>query len=80
MVKYCKVKLFILWEVTEMSTMDKIENVKQQYSNDKNLSVRTKLHLKHSTNKQGFVTWLFDKYEFSENCRILELGCGNGGQ
>ncbi|WP_443659153.1 hypothetical protein [Clostridium algidicarnis] len=62
-----------------MSTMDKIENVKQQYSNDKNLSVRTKLHLKHSTNKQGFVTWLFDKYEFSENCRILELGCGNGG-
>jgi len=62
-----------------MSTMDKIENVKQQYSNDKNLSVRTKLHLKHSTNKQGFVPWLFDKYEFSENCRILELGCGNGG-
>ncbi|SUY48171.1 transcriptional regulatory protein [Clostridium putrefaciens] len=63
-----------------MSTMDKIENVKQQYSNDKNLSVRTKLHLKHSTNKQGFVPWLFDKYEFPENCRILELGCGNGGQ
>ncbi|WP_268056008.1 class I SAM-dependent methyltransferase [Clostridium estertheticum] len=63
-----------------MSVMNKTENVKQQYSDDKNLSIRTNLHLKHSTNKQGFVSWLFDKYEFSDNCRILELGCGNGGQ
>lgn len=63
-----------------MSTMDKTENVKQQYSDDKNLSIRTKLHSKHSTNKQGLVPWLFEKYEFFENCHILELGCGNGGQ
>jgi ubiquinone/menaquinone biosynthesis C-methylase UbiE len=36
-----------------------------------------KLHLKHSTNKQGMVPWLFDKYEFHKGYRILELGCGN---
>ena len=24
--------------------------------------------------------WLFEKYEFSNGYRILELGCGNGGQ
>lgn len=63
-----------------MSTMNKEENVKNQYSDDKNLAIRTKLHLKYSTNKQGFVPWLFDKYEFSENFNILELGCGNGFQ
>ncbi|MGG7056981.1 class I SAM-dependent methyltransferase [Clostridium tertium] len=63
-----------------MSTMNKAENVKDQYSDDKNLAIRTKLHLKYSTNKQGFAPWLFDKYEFLENFNILELGCGNGAQ
>lgn len=63
-----------------MSTVDKTENVKQQYSNDKNLSIRSNLHSKHSTNKQGLVPWLFEKYEFSEGFNILELGCGNGYQ
>ena len=63
-----------------MSTMDKIENVKEQYKDDNNLSIRIKLHAKHSTNKQGFIPWLFEKYKFSNGYRILELGCGNGEQ
>ena len=63
-----------------MSSMDKTENVKEQYKDDNNLSVRIKLHAKHSTNKQGFIPWLFEKYEFSSGYHILELGCGNGGQ
>lgn len=62
-----------------MSIMDNIENVKEQYRDDNNLSLRSKLHAKHSTNKQGFSPWLFEKYKFSEGYRILELGCGNGG-
>jgi len=63
-----------------MSSMDKIENVKEQYKDDNNLAVRIKLHAKHSTNKQGLIPWLFEKYEFSEGHRVLELGCGNGEQ
>lgn len=63
-----------------MSTMDNIENVKEQYKDDNNLSIRSQLHAKHSTNKQGFFPWLFEKYKFSNGYRILELGCGNGGQ
>jgi len=59
---------------------NKAENVKQQYSDDKNLSVRIKFHKKHSINKQGFNNWLWEKYVFFDNCRILELGCGNGAQ
>lgn len=63
-----------------MSVMDNIENVKEQYKDGNNLSVRSELHAKHSTNKQGFFPWLFEKYKFSEGYRILELGCGNGLQ
>lgn len=63
-----------------MSIMDKIENVKEQYKDENKLSMRIKLHAKHSTNKQGFVPWLFEKYKFSNGCRILELGCGSGEQ
>ena len=63
-----------------MSDINKTESVKQQYSDDKNLSSRMNLHLKHSTNKQGFFSWLWEQYKFFDNCRILELGCGNGAQ
>lgn len=63
-----------------MSMMDKVENVKEQYKDDNNLSIRSRLHTKHSTNKQGLFHWLFEKYKFSKGFRILELGCGNGGQ
>lgn len=63
-----------------MSNMNETKNIKKQYSDDENLSIRINLHAKHSTNKQRFIPWLFDKYEFSENYHILELGCGNGRQ
>ncbi len=63
-----------------MSVMNNIENVKEQYKDDSNLSIRSKLHAKYSTNKLGFFPWLFEKYEFLNGYRILELGCGNGVQ
>jgi ubiquinone/menaquinone biosynthesis C-methylase UbiE len=62
-----------------MSELSKISNVQEQYADSKNLSVRVKLHQTYSTNPYEFSQWLFDKYEFFEGCRILELGCGNGG-
>lgn len=63
-----------------MSTMDNTEDVKEQYKDDNNLSVRSKLHAKYSINEQGLFPWLFEKYKFSNGYRILELGCGNGAQ
>jgi hypothetical protein len=38
-----------------MSKMNKVENVKEQYKGGKNLAKRTNLHVKHSTNKKGFL-------------------------
>lgn len=63
-----------------MTIMNQTENVKQQFSDDKNLTFRINFYKKYSTNKLGFTFWLFDKYSFAENNSILELGCGNGGQ
>lgn len=63
-----------------MGIWDKSEHVKLQYGDDKNLSTRIKLHSKHSVNKQAFGAWLFGQYDFTCCTRILELGCGNGGQ
>ena len=64
-----------------MSLSNTSEYVKKQYENDKNLSARGQLHAKYGTNKcQSLFDWLFEKYEFADNYRILELGCGNGNQ
>jgi ubiquinone/menaquinone biosynthesis C-methylase UbiE len=63
-----------------MSEMNKIEKVKEQYSDDSKLAARIKLHSKYSTNQQGFYPWLFEQYEFHKCFRILELGCGSATQ
>jgi ubiquinone/menaquinone biosynthesis C-methylase UbiE len=63
-----------------MANFTNPEKVKQQYSDDTNLSVRKNLHEKYSTNKKGFSAWLWEQYGPFDNCRILELGCGNGAQ
>ena len=62
------------------NNINKSDYVKAQYSEDKNLSARINLHSKHSTNKQGVFAWGWEQYKFFNNCRILELGCGNGKQ
>ena len=63
-----------------MAFMNQTQNVEQQFSDDKKLTFRINFYKKYSTNKLCFTLWLFDKYSFTENNSILELGCGNGGQ
>lgn len=52
--------------------------VKENYKTDENLKKRISLHEKYSTNPMGFATWIVSNYQIPSNCRILELGCGNG--
>lgn len=61
-----------------MPIMNETQNVKKQFSNDKNLAMRIDFYKKYTTNKYKFSDWLFDKYDFKEDISILELGCGNG--
>lgn len=51
--------------------------IKEQYKNSINLSARLNLH-KFNTNKLDWNVWFFDKMKIPSQCRILELGCGNG--
>ncbi len=62
-----------------MSIVSDSKNVKEQYADSKNLSVRIALHQKYSTNPVSFSDWMFGHYQFFPGCRILELGCGTGG-
>jgi ubiquinone/menaquinone biosynthesis C-methylase UbiE len=61
-----------------MSKANDTNIVKTQYSSDKNLNARRELHTRFSTNKYGWSKWLFDKYVFTPNCKVIEFGCGNG--
>ncbi len=56
-----------------MAIMNVTKNVKNQFSNDKNLAMRINFYKKYTTNKYKFADWLFDKYVFKrkyENIRI----------
>lgn len=61
-----------------MSIVNNSENVSKQFSTDNNLVFRIDFYSKYDTAPQKFSDWLFEKYRFSENDTILELGCGNG--
>jgi ubiquinone/menaquinone biosynthesis C-methylase UbiE len=50
-----------------------------QYATPKNLNARIKVHALYSTNKQGWMRWVFDEIARAKGPRVLELGCGNGG-
>ena len=53
-------------------------SLKTQYLNSNNISARINLHEKYSVNKQGWFPWIYQQLPLSENCQVLELGCGNG--
>ena len=62
-----------------MAALNDRAQVQEQYKTSANLNTRISIHQKYSVNKQGFGNWIFSQYRFRENDRILELGCGNGG-
>lgn len=63
-----------------MALLSDPQVVAEQYRNDERLSSRIKLHAKHSTAPVPFMQWCFSQYDFRNQDRILELGCGNAAQ
>ncbi|MDF2557192.1 MAG: hypothetical protein K0R71_1020 [Bacillales bacterium] len=61
-----------------MSNINNTSVLVEQYKDDKNLSIRLALHQKYSTNKYGYINWIFDFFDFFDGTDVLELGCGNG--
>ncbi len=52
--------------------------LQEQYKTSKNIDARVQLHKECSTNPMGWFPWVFSQCELFDECRILELGCGNG--
>lgn len=50
----------------------------EQYRDAANLNARVQLHARYSTNKQGWLQWVFEQLDLPARCRILELGSGPG--
>jgi SAM-dependent methyltransferase len=55
---------------------DRSNLLREQYKDGSNLSARIRLHGRFSTNRYGMFRWIFDKFAFPENARVLELGSG----
>ena len=49
-----------------------------QYKDSSNLYARAGLHHRFSTSLFGWHIWVFDKFNFPEDCKILEVGSGPG--
>jgi len=49
-----------------------------QYVDSKNLAARASLHLRFSTNPQGWGNWLFQQLELEDGFTVLDVGCGPG--
>jgi len=58
---------------------EQADDIRTQYSSDKNLNARIALHARFSTNTYGWQRWAFDHLTLPNTARILELGCGPGG-
>lgn len=62
---------------TQVESADK-QHVSELYIKKDTLSTRISLHDKYSVNKYGWANWVFDRYEFTEGMKVLELACGTG--
>jgi SAM-dependent methyltransferase len=74
MIKQCKKE----GSMTKLQGIDDPKYVSKQYQNADNLNVRILLHQKFSTNPYGWQRWLFDQFQLTAPCKVLELGCGAG--
>ena len=52
--------------------------VEDQYRDPGNLRDRAQLHARFSVNPRGWLPWVFDRFDFGEEARLLDLGCGPG--
>lgn len=53
------------------------QKVDEQYRSSDNLERRINIH-SFSTSEENWFDWLYDRIDFKENQKILELGCGTG--
>jgi len=55
------------------------EPLSRQYKDASNLQARSDLHGRFRTNRYGWMRWIFDHFDLPPSCRVLDVGCGDGG-
>src|SRR4030042_248739 len=65
--------------MTPVSEISDKQYLSDQYRSASNLNARISIHLRFSTNPNGWMRWVFDRLDLPPACRLLELGCGPGG-
>lgn len=61
-----------------MKGIDDPSHLREQYKSSSNLLSRASLHSRFSTNPENWFEWLFNRFNFPENAKVLEVGCGPG--
>jgi len=51
---------------------------RNQYADSRHLSARVNIHVRYSTNPQGWERWLFQQLGLRENSTVLDVGSGPG--
>lgn len=68
------------WEkmIDLIKVINEDQNIIEQYHTSTNLNVRIDLHNKYSVSKINWFEWIYDRIDFSNANKLLEIGCGNG--
>lgn len=53
-------------------------NLQLQFDNIEGLQLRVLFHHQHTHFKDNFHQWMFKHYQFPENSKVLDIGCGDG--
>src|SRR6476619_1676554 len=64
--------------MTQARGSDQKYLLQDQYRDASNLDARVRLHVLFSTNRYGWMQWVFDQFNLAAKSRILEVGCGPG--
>jgi SAM-dependent methyltransferase len=57
-------------------SLNRPQDVREQYADSTKLTARADLHARYSTNPYGWHAWVCDRFDLAGDARVLDAGCG----